>query len=41
MLLKKLQGRENTFTVLYVFVDKNLYISGPVYFKPMLFKGPL
>lgn len=38
MLLRKSQGRENIFTV---FIEKNLHVSGPMGFQPMLFKGQL
>lgn len=34
MLLRKSKGKENTFTVLYIFVEKNPHRSGPVQFKP-------
>lgn len=41
MLFKKSQRRENTFTVLYIFIGKNPHISGPVQFKFVVFKGQL
>lgn len=34
----KSQGRENAFTVL---IEKNLCVSGPAWFKPVLFQGQL
>lgn len=40
MLLRKPSGRENTLTVL-VFMEEILCVSGPVHFKPMLFRGQL
>lgn len=38
MSLRKSSRRENTFTVL---IEKNWCVSGPVYFKPTLFKSHL
>lgn len=38
MLFKKSLGIKNTFTVL---IENNLCISGPMQFKPVLFKGQL
>lgn len=40
MLLRKSQEKISTFIVLYS-IEKNPLVSGPVYFKPMLFKGRL
>ena len=28
------------FTVLYIFIEKNLHISRPTQLKPLLLKGP-
>lgn len=37
MLLTKLKRRENTFTV---FIERNVHVSGPAQFKPVLCRGP-
>lgn len=39
-MLKKSQGRENTSTVLYIFTEEDMHISGLSQFK-LLFKGQL
>ena len=41
MLLRKPQGRENTFTDCTIFTGKNLHMKGTIQFKPMLVKGQL
>ena len=41
-MVPRLQIQSTTdYVVLYVFIENNLHISGPVQLKPMLFKGEL
>lgn len=41
MLLRKSEGRENTYRVLYVFPEKTSHISEPTQLTRTLFKGQM